>query len=64
MQKRKLGQAGLEVSAVGYGTMGLSQSYSTLKSREEATRAIHAAVKQAFISPSPRDRLYLKENTF
>lgn len=46
MQKRKLGQEGLEVSAIGYGAMGLSQSYGTPKSREEAIPVIRAAVEQ------------------
>ncbi len=27
MQKRKLGNSGLEVSAMGYGCMGLSHAY-------------------------------------
>lgn len=27
MQKRKLGNSGLEVSALGFGCMGMSQSY-------------------------------------
>lgn len=27
MQKRKLGNSGLEISALGFGCMGMSQSY-------------------------------------
>ena len=29
MQKRKLGNSGLEVSAIGFGCMGLNFSYGT-----------------------------------
>ena len=36
MQKRKLGNAGLEVSAVGLGCMGLSYGYGPATERGEA----------------------------
>lgn len=43
MQKRILGKDGLEVSALGYGCMGLSYGYGTGVSREEGIRMIRAA---------------------
>ena len=44
MQKRKLGQGGLEVSALGFGCMGISQSYGRPTSREDGIAIIRAAV--------------------
>src|SRR5919197_1523728 len=46
MQKRQLGNSGLEVSALGYGAMGLSQSYSTPTPRPQAIALIRAAVER------------------
>ncbi len=46
MQKRKLGQSGLEVSAIGYGCMGLNFGYKSHISRSDAIKVIHAAVEQ------------------
>jgi aryl-alcohol dehydrogenase-like predicted oxidoreductase len=43
MQKRKLGQAGLEVSALGYGCMGLSAVYGAPTSYDDARAIIRAA---------------------
>jgi aryl-alcohol dehydrogenase-like predicted oxidoreductase len=43
MQKRKLGQAGLEVSALGYGCMGLSAAYGPATPHHEALAVIRAA---------------------
>jgi aryl-alcohol dehydrogenase-like predicted oxidoreductase len=43
MQKRKLGQAGLEVSAIGYGCMGLSSGYGPPTPHDEAIAMIRAA---------------------
>lgn len=43
MQKRKLGHAGLEVSALGYGCMGLSSAYGPPTPHEEALGVIRAA---------------------
>ena len=34
MQKRKLGNAGLEVSALGFGGMGMSWSYGPPKDKK------------------------------
>ena len=44
MQKRKLGQ--LEVSAVGYGCMGLSYGYGPATDRQEAIRIIRVAAER------------------
>jgi Predicted oxidoreductases (related to aryl-alcohol dehydrogenases) len=44
MQKRTLGQSGLEVSAIGFGCMGLSFGYGPATSREEGIAIIRAAV--------------------
>src|SRR3954453_1907648 len=46
MKKRKLGQS-LEVSAIGFGCMGLNASYSTsVVSKDEGVRLIRAAVER------------------
>jgi aryl-alcohol dehydrogenase-like predicted oxidoreductase len=45
MQKRKLGQSGLEVSALGLGCMGMSFSYGPPKDKQEMTSLLHAAVE-------------------
>ena len=44
MQKRKLGK--LEVSAIGYGCMGLSYGYGPATDREEGIRIIRAAAER------------------
>src|SRR3954462_8232232 len=44
MQKRMLGKSGLEVSALGFGCMGISQSYGRPSSREDGIAIIRAAV--------------------
>jgi len=46
MKKRMLGRSGLEVSAIGFGAMGLKQSYGVPKSKEQAIPVIRAAVEQ------------------
>ena len=47
MQRRKLGSNGLEVSAIGLGCMGMSQSYGTAEERDEreSTATIHRAIE-------------------
>jgi len=45
VEKRKLGPAGLEVSALGLGCMGLSHGYGPAADVAEATRLIRAAVE-------------------
>src|SRR6187455_1642070 len=44
MQKRRLGKSGLEVSALGFGSMGISFSYGPATSREAGVAIIRAAV--------------------
>jgi aryl-alcohol dehydrogenase-like predicted oxidoreductase len=44
MQKRELGRSGLQVSAIGLGCMGISQSYGTPLSKDEGVRLIRDAV--------------------
>ncbi len=46
MQKRKLGTSELEVSAIGFGCMGISQSYGTPLPKEEGVKLIRAAVER------------------
>jgi aryl-alcohol dehydrogenase-like predicted oxidoreductase len=46
MQKRKLGNNGLEVSAIGLGCMGLSYGYGPATERQQAIAVIHAAVER------------------
>lgn len=45
MQKRKLGNSGLEVSALGLGCMGLSFGYGPATDTKEAIKLLHAAVE-------------------
>jgi len=44
MQMRKLGNSGLEVSAIGLGCMGLSYGYGPATDRQEAIKLIRSAV--------------------
>jgi len=46
MQKRKLGSSGLEVSAMGYGCMGLNFGYGPGLAREDAIALIREAVER------------------
>ena len=45
MQKRKLGKSNLEVSAIGFGCMGLSFGYGPATDKREAIALIRAAVE-------------------
>lgn len=46
MQKRKLGNSGLEVSAIGLGCMGMSFGYGPAADKKEMIALIRAAVEQ------------------
>src|SRR2546428_4747588 len=46
MKKRKLGSSNLEVSAIGYGAMGLSHGYGPAIDRTDAIRLIRTAVER------------------
>jgi len=46
MQKRKLGNSGLEVSALGLGCMGMSFGYGSPKEKTEMITLLHAAVER------------------
>ena len=46
MQKRKLGNSGLEVSAIGFGCMGMSSGYGPPKDKAEMTSLLRAAVER------------------
>ena len=46
MQKRILGKSGLEVSALGFGCMGLNFSYSHALSTQESVTLVHQAVER------------------
>src|SRR3954464_1797341 len=54
MQKRALGKTGLEVSALGFGCMGISQSYGRPSSREDGIAIIRDAVDRGvtFFAPA------------
>ena len=45
MQKRKLGKSGLEVSAIGFGCMGLTFAYGPALEKQAAIAIIRAAVE-------------------
>lgn len=46
MQKRKLGNGNLEVSALGFGCMGMSQSYGPAGDRQELIALLRSAVER------------------
>jgi aryl-alcohol dehydrogenase-like predicted oxidoreductase len=46
MQKRKLGNSNLEVSAIGLGCMGMSFGYGPAADKQEMIKLIHSAVER------------------
>jgi len=46
MQKRKLGKSGLEVSAIGFGCMGLSFGYGKALSKDDSVAMVRAAFER------------------
>ena len=46
MQQRKLGNSGLQVSAIGLGCMGLSHGYGPATDKQDAIKLIRAAVER------------------
>lgn len=46
MKKRKLGNSGLEVSAIGLGCMGMTFSYSPFPEKNDMIDLISKAVEQ------------------
>src|ERR1051325_948589 len=46
MQKRKLGNSNLEVSAIGLGCMGMSFSYGPPKDKQEMISLLRSAVER------------------
>src|SRR5690242_19279593 len=46
MQKRKLGESGLEVSALGFGCMGLNYLYGRPNEKSESIALLRAAVER------------------
>ena len=46
MEKRKLGNSGLEVSALGLGCMGMSRSFEPIPDRQEMIALIRTAVER------------------
>src|SRR5207245_2664391 len=46
MEKRRLGNSNMEVSAIGFGCMGMSWSYGPPKDKQEMISLLHAAVER------------------
>jgi aryl-alcohol dehydrogenase-like predicted oxidoreductase len=63
MNKRTLGKSGLEVSALGFGCMGLSFGYGPATERNEAIKVIRAAFERGvtFLDTAEAYGPYTKE---
>lgn len=48
MDKRKLGNSGIEVSEIGYGCMGLTHAYGKPLDEDDAVGVIHAALDDGY----------------
>jgi aryl-alcohol dehydrogenase-like predicted oxidoreductase len=46
LEKRKLGDNGLEVSVIGLGCMGMSHGYGPVSNKNEMISLIHAAIER------------------
>jgi aryl-alcohol dehydrogenase-like predicted oxidoreductase len=59
MKKRTLGKSGLEVSALGFGCMGLSYGYGPTMEQQQATDVIRTAAEcgATFFGPEAYGRL-------
>jgi aryl-alcohol dehydrogenase-like predicted oxidoreductase len=60
MQKRKLGNSNLEVSAIGLGCMGMSYGYGPAADKQETIALIRKAVELSvtfFDTPRGRSRI-------
>ena len=53
MQKRRLGDSDLEVSAIGLGCMGMSDSYGPPQDRQEMLAPLRAARLSVSSMPNP-----------
>jgi aryl-alcohol dehydrogenase-like predicted oxidoreductase len=61
MQKRTLGRSGLEVSAIGFGCMGISFGYGPARSREEGLAIIRAHAAQPVAALQSEYSLWFRE---
>jgi len=72
MQKRQFGKSGLEVSALGFGCMGLSYGYGPAADKEEGIKLIRAAVDRGATlfdaaeayGPFTNENLYLRAQSY
>ena len=53
LEKRRLGSSKLEVSAIGFGCMGMSWSYGPPKDKQEMISLLNAAVERGVTFSTP-----------